>query len=352
MHDEIRPRGFRRDDVKGFILWFMLTAAIAVVAKVQIASGQPGTTPGAAPADWLDRSPHAQGFLNVNGIRIEYLDWGGKGPPLILLAGLGSTGHIFDDIGPVLTKNFHVIALTRRGFGASDKPEHGYDMTTLVEDIRQAMDALVIDRAIVVGHSLGSREAAALAILYPDRVSKVVYLDGAYNLSPELIKADEEMSAFLPHPSDIDRSSFVNLLAWERVNRTAWNDASEADFRATRVLDEKGYHAESLNAPNAAAEMIDGLRKAPPDFAKVKCPTLAIFADHRLKWWLGRMDDRTRQRAEPVFEKMIALHHRVVADFQVKVKSAKVVVLEDTDHFCFIQREGEVVKEMNEFLGN
>jgi pimeloyl-ACP methyl ester carboxylesterase len=225
-------------------------------------------------------------------------------------------------------------------------------MNTLVEDIRQAMDALVIDRAIVAGHSFGAREAAALAILYPDRVSKVVYLDGAYELSPDLIRADDEMSAFLPHPSPADRSNFVNLLAWERVNRSAWNDASEADFRATRLSDAKGYLPEGSTTPAATQEMIDGLQKAPPDFAKVKCPALAIYADHRLKWWLGRMNDQTKKHAEPVFERLTALQRKMIRDFERRVKNAKVVMMEDTDHFCFIQREGEVVKEIEGFVGN
>jgi pimeloyl-ACP methyl ester carboxylesterase len=332
----------------------ILLCLAAMTAIIQAFGAMAQSTPSTieSPSDWLDRSPHAQGFVSVNGVRLEYLDWGGKGPPLILLAGLGCTAHIFDNIGPELTKDFHVIALTRRGVGASDKPERGYDMPTLVEDIRQAMDALVIDQAIVAGHSFGAREAAALAIAYPDRVSKVIYLDGAYNLTPDLMKADEDMNQFFPHPTEMDGSSFVRLLAWERLNRAAWNDASEADFRETRVVDEKGYHPEGSTAPNAAQEMLDGLKKAPPDFSKVKSPALSIYADHRLNWWLGRMDERKKQKAEPVFAKMEQLQQKLIDDFKAKVKNAKVVMMQDTDHFCFIQRQGDVVKEMKDFLSN
>ena len=48
---------------------------------------------------WRDRSPHTEGFLAPNGERLHYLDWGGEGEPLVLLTGLGSTAHTFDDFG-------------------------------------------------------------------------------------------------------------------------------------------------------------------------------------------------------------------------------------------------------------
>src|ERR1700712_2455243 len=53
---------------------------------------------------------------NVN---LEVLDWGGRGTPLVFLAGLGNTAHVFDDFAPQFTDGFHVVGITRRGFGAS-----------------------------------------------------------------------------------------------------------------------------------------------------------------------------------------------------------------------------------------
>jgi non-heme chloroperoxidase len=53
------------------------------------------------------------------GVRLEVLDWGGSGRPLVLLAGGGDTAHIFDDFAPKLTPSFHVYGIARRGFGES-----------------------------------------------------------------------------------------------------------------------------------------------------------------------------------------------------------------------------------------
>lgn len=58
-------------------------------------------------------------FATVNGARLEYLDWGGSGPPLLFLAGLGSTAHIFEDLALEFKSNHRCLALTRRGFGKS-----------------------------------------------------------------------------------------------------------------------------------------------------------------------------------------------------------------------------------------
>ncbi|WP_231372359.1 alpha/beta fold hydrolase, partial [Terracoccus sp. 273MFTsu3.1] len=60
-------------------------------------------------------------FVILDGVRFHYLDWGGNGDPLLLLAGLGCTAHIFAELSPHLSDQFRVIALTRRGHGLTDQ---------------------------------------------------------------------------------------------------------------------------------------------------------------------------------------------------------------------------------------
>jgi pimeloyl-ACP methyl ester carboxylesterase len=122
------------------------------------------------------------GFATVNGVKLHYLEWGDtRGEALLLLAGLGNDASIFETFAPKLADRFHVHALTRRGFGASDKPASGYDVATRVEDIRGFLDARGIRRVSLIGHSLAGDELTAFATAYPQRVRKVVYLDAAYN---------------------------------------------------------------------------------------------------------------------------------------------------------------------------
>ena len=70
---------------------------------------------------WTDPSTHATGFVMANGVKLNYLDWGGTGPNLILIHGLGDNPHVFDDMIPALGGQFRIVAYARRGHGRSSK---------------------------------------------------------------------------------------------------------------------------------------------------------------------------------------------------------------------------------------
>ena len=72
---------------------------------------------------WRDPSPHTSQRITVEkDVQLEVLDWGGSGQPLVFLAGLGNTAHVFDKFAPKLIDQYHVYGITRRGFGASSSP--------------------------------------------------------------------------------------------------------------------------------------------------------------------------------------------------------------------------------------
>jgi len=66
---------------------------------------------------WTDTAAHKSAFVTVNGIRMNYLDWGGNKPVLILIHGFQDNPHVFDDLAPAFTDHFRVIAYARRGHG-------------------------------------------------------------------------------------------------------------------------------------------------------------------------------------------------------------------------------------------
>ena len=133
--------------------------------------------------DSADESPHKSGFITVNNVKLHYLDWGGAGGTLLFLHGMDGSAHDFDRFAPRFTNQFRVLGLTRRGHGESEMPESGYDIATLVEDVRQFLDALKIQRVLLAGHSFAGDELTRFAGAYPDRVIKLVYLDSAYDHS-------------------------------------------------------------------------------------------------------------------------------------------------------------------------
>src|ERR1700675_4120815 len=130
---------------------------------------------------WQDPSSHTTQFVTVDdNVKLEVLDWGGSGRPLVLLAGLGNTAHVFDEFAPKLTSEFRVYGITRRGFGASSAPASGYSADRLGDDVLAVLDSLKLDRAVLVGQSIAGEELSSVATRYPERIAGVIYLDAAY----------------------------------------------------------------------------------------------------------------------------------------------------------------------------
>jgi pimeloyl-ACP methyl ester carboxylesterase len=123
----------------------------------------------------------ADRFVSLDDVRFDYLDWGGDGAPLLMLAGLGCTAHVYAELAPHLTDRFRVVALTRRGHGLTAQVESGFALEDAAEDARRLMDTLGIERAHLVGHSMGCGEISVLAARHPERVASLVYVDGAFD---------------------------------------------------------------------------------------------------------------------------------------------------------------------------
>src|SRR5215216_5564411 len=107
-----------------------------------------------------------EAFVNLDGLKLQYLDWEGVGKPLVLLAGLGATAKYYGNLAPKLATRFKAMGLTRRGHGHSDRPNSGYDLEHFVEDIRGFLDEVGIERVILVGHSLAGYEIPLFATRY------------------------------------------------------------------------------------------------------------------------------------------------------------------------------------------
>lgn len=101
-----------------------------------------------------DTSPHQVRFVTVQPeVRLEVLDWGGSGTPVVLLAGGANTAHDFDHFALELIPAYHVYGITRRGMGASSRPNSGYESDRLGDDVLAVIDTLRVHRPVLVGHS-------------------------------------------------------------------------------------------------------------------------------------------------------------------------------------------------------
>lgn len=168
--------------------------------------------------EWKDSSPHATKSVTVEeGVQLEVLDWGGTGPALVLLAGLGNTAHYYDDFAPALTPRFRVIGVTRRGHRGSTAAPGGYGFVRLADDIVQVMDSLGIKSAVVVGHSFAGEEMHVLGARHAARIRGLVYVDAAFdrgdNADSEAFDAVARKLPAAPGPQRADLKSFDSLRA-------------------------------------------------------------------------------------------------------------------------------------------
>lgn len=116
-------------------------------------------------------------FLTVQDVRLHVVDWGGEGPPAILLHATGFHARLWDPIARRLSSRFRVLAPDARGHGDSEKPKTGYAWSVFIADIIGLMDALGLRGAIAVGHSMGATTLAGAAAERSDLFERIVLLD-------------------------------------------------------------------------------------------------------------------------------------------------------------------------------
>src|SRR5262245_51079713 len=109
-------------------------------------------------------SPPRDSYLLLNGLRFHYRDWGGAGQPLVLLHGLASNARIWDLVAPRLTPHFRALALDQRSHGLTDPAEDGYDFPSILNDLRAFIEALDLQKPILVGHSWGASTVLQYAV--------------------------------------------------------------------------------------------------------------------------------------------------------------------------------------------
>jgi hypothetical protein len=128
--------------------------------------------------EWKHTSTHSTQFVSVDrDVKLEVLDWGGSGRPVLLLAGGGNTAHVFDSLATKLAASYHTYGLTRRGFGLSSVPPSGYGPDRLADDVLEVIDSLKLTKPILIGHSIAGQELSSIGSRHPDKVAALIYID-------------------------------------------------------------------------------------------------------------------------------------------------------------------------------
>jgi pimeloyl-ACP methyl ester carboxylesterase len=325
-----------------------------IAAALLAFTPQQAVSPSDTLAPWRDPSPHREIHVPVtNAVQLEVLDWGGRGKPLIFLAGGGEAAHVYDGFAPRFTSRFRVLGITRRGVGASSHPAAGYDTTTLTHDIIAVLDSLGISRASFVGHSFAGSELNALAVRYPGRVDRLVYLDAAWDEramfdSPEW-KTGSLASPLPPDPTYENNSIFTWTLYAERVSGPGF---PEAEVRALYQFDGEGHFVRALSADSMIERLDKGTEAV--DLHRIQAPALALYAvpgsvEVLYPWW-QTLDPTARAKGQKSFEAVSRVTSRLRDQFRDEVPNVRVVIIPGARHYLFLTDSGEVTHAMLEFL--
>ena len=305
---------------------------------------------------WRDLSPHRMQLVSVeDGVRLEVLDWGGTGLPIVLLGGY-TTAHIFDDIAPKLTTGGHVYGITRRGLGASSKPAHGYRARESGEDVIPVLDALKLQKPVLMGYSFGGQDLSVIGAEYSARIGGLVYLDSAedervWPFPNGPLSADEkEWRGHLPKVPAADRTSIPAYRAWEKAaNNMAF---PESELRQLYAVNTDGSLGDYLVSKQVRDLMFAG--RAYPDYDRIRVPVLALFAmPVLLSEQLNHYQPQSKGQAAALGARyaMSQLWTAVNSHaLRRALPNAKIVYLTGGNNYIFLTNESEVVRETLAFV--
>ncbi len=122
-------------------------------------------------------------YVELDGIRFHYLDWGGEGPPLVMLHGFTGHAHTWDYTARALVDQYRVLALDQRGHGDSDwAPVYG--SRPMVGDLLAFLDTLDMERVTLMGLSMGGNVAYLFAAAHPERIERLIIVDIGPEIAP------------------------------------------------------------------------------------------------------------------------------------------------------------------------
>ena len=252
----------------------------------------------------------------VFGQKIHYVE-AGSGPNVILLHGLGGSSQGWQfNIGP-LAEKFHVYVPDQIGFGKSDKPLVMYRIRTYVDFLDQFCKQLKIERATLVGNSMGGWIAAAFTAAFPDRVDKLVLVDAAGYAPPKEL---DMRTLFALNPTT--REGLKVLTAKVFYNKAFQTDAAIDAAIAARLAAGDGYTIKSITESIIRGEdFLDDTVKT------IKRPTLIVW---------GREDGLVPLAEGERFHKDIA--------------GSKLVVFDQCAHVPNLEKPGEFNAAVIKFL--
>lgn len=272
-------------------------------------------------------------FTDINGIKISY-EIQGEGEPIILVHGFGAKKQSWIGQFEPLSKEFKVIRLDNRGSGKSDRPNQPYTLDIFADDVRGLMDFLKIDKANIIGWSLGGMIVQKFALKYPERLNKLVLL------------------LTVPGTPDESGPEFLQK-SWLEDLELIMKDPEKAFWQSAHVLHHIKFRKELQANPTkkfydlwSAEDLIKESTIDPPTPQDIKNQANAI----KMERMIGNLDE-----IEAETQLIAGSHDRlcpkaVMEEMSKKIPNSTFEVIDKAGHAAPRSRAPEVNKLIIDFL--
>ncbi|MCJ7685951.1 MAG: alpha/beta hydrolase [Desulfobacteraceae bacterium] len=271
-----------------------------------------------------------------DGVEIQLAQWGGEEKAILCIHGITANCRCWDVIADTLIPSHRVLAMDLRGRGLSGAPSTGYSMEHHCRDILAVLDDLGLERVVLMGHSLGAFISLVFGAKYPERVDRIILVDGGGKLSE-----DQLVKVFAGIKPSLDRLGkvFPSFEAYLDLMKEApflrdWSQALETYYQY-EVEDIAGGVRTKINPVHIEEERINlGKVDISQFYGEISCPVLILRATEGM---LARDDVLL---PEDVTERMVR-----------EIANARRVDVNGTNHYSIVfQPNGERDQAIREFL--
>ena len=215
-----------------------------------------------------------RGEISRDAVDLVYWIWPGGDPPVLLLHGIGNYGRYWDLFADAIAGRLRLVAPDARGHGESGRPDDGYAPEDFVGDALAVLDAAGIERAVVMGHSMGGLHSIHLAAGHPERVQALAIVDA----SPEPMPAGSERARRLLTERPARFADRAGARAYLERTSAGYSDAVYRNRLEFAFRDENGGLV--WRSDPDALERIMSARSPHADrwaaLREIRCPTLVV----------------------------------------------------------------------------
>ena len=293
-----------------------------------------------------------EGIVTSPDVQLQYLDWKSDKPAIILITGLGDTPYLYESLADSLSNDFRVIAYARRDHGLSKAFNSKFDNATLVSDLKLLMDSLHLEKANLLGWSMGGNEITGFATAYPKRVDKLIYFEAGYDMSDPGFRIMVSSIPESAYATEADMQSVDAYRKWYHnfwAGDVEWNDVLEKNFQGSIHIKPDGS-VENVPNDTIFRNILSEVMHYQRSYKKITAPALVIYAPTFLH---SPSNEPEMLDAYDKIDASIVIPWRNRSRSQVKnqLKTARIMEVPTGSHISFLFLNEEfLVKSIREFL--